>query len=448
MARERPNVLFVFGDQWRAQATGYAGDPNVKTPNLDELSAESVNFTNAVMGCPVCSPARACMVTGRYPLTHGIFMNDLYLRHDVQSIADVYSASGYDTAYIGKWHLDGHGRSTYIPGERRQGFDYWRVLECTHRYNESAYYADGPEKFMWDGYDAIAQTREAQKYILEHEPGSPFLLFLSWGPPHNPYETAPGEYREMYDPDGIELRPNVPDGVGPRARKDLAGYYAHITAMDDCMGWIDEALEESGIMENTILLFTSDHGDMHGSQGEWRKQRPWDESILAPFLLRHPESLGNKPRTIRAPINTPDIMPTLLGLCDIEVPDTVEGLDFSGLVRGGEEPGDGAALISCYAPFGEWVKSNGGREYRGVRTDRYTYVRSLDGPWLLYDNEEDPYQMDNLCGARDYEDLQSRLEELLARRLRETRDDFQPAEDLVRRWGIVTDKLGTVPYSD
>ena len=150
MSDGKPNVLYVFGDQWRAQATGYTGDPNVRTPNLDALSRESINFTNSVAGCPVCSPARACMVTGKYPLTHGIFMNDLYLKHDAVSIAEAYSGAGYDTAYIGKWHLDGHGRSSFIPRERRQGFDFWKVLECTHRYNDSDYYADGPEKLKWE----------------------------------------------------------------------------------------------------------------------------------------------------------------------------------------------------------------------------------------------------------------------------------------------------------
>jgi len=448
MSDGKPNVLYVFGDQWRAQATGYAGDPNVRTPNLDALSRESINFKNSVAGCPVCSPARACMVTGRYPLTHGIFMNDLYLKHDAVSIAEAYSGAGYDTAYIGKWHLDGHGRSSFIPRERRQGFDFWKVLECTHRYNDSDYYADGPEKLKWEGYDAIAQTREAQRYIRGHDPDRPFLLFLSWGPPHNPYETAPEEYREMYEPGEIELRPNVPDSASEGARTSLAGYYSHITAMDDCIGWLGETLEDTGQVENTLLLFTSDHGDMHGSQGERRKQRPWDESILTPFLLRYPGALGSGARSIDVPINTPDIMPTLLGLCDIEIPGTVEGLDYSGLIRGGEGPGDGAALISCYAPFGEWVKSNGGREYRGLRTARYTYVRSLDGPWLLYDNSEDPFQMENLVGSEDHEEIQAGMEEILVRKLRETGDDFQTAENLVRRWGIITDKLGTVPYTD
>ena len=134
-----PNLIYIFADQWRAQATGYAGDPNLKdkTPNLDMLEKESINFTTAVSTCPVSTPYRASLMTGQYPLTNGLFLNDLCLSNKAMSIAEAYKAAGYDTAYIGKWHLDGHGRDRYIPPERRHGFDYWKVLECTHNYNNS-----------------------------------------------------------------------------------------------------------------------------------------------------------------------------------------------------------------------------------------------------------------------------------------------------------------------
>jgi len=138
----KPNLVFVFADQWRAQATGYAGNKDVKTPNLDRLAAESANFSNAVSGCPVCSPYRASLLTGRYPLTHGVFLNDLLLNDEAVSLAQAYKEAGYDTAYIGKWHLDGNRRGAFIPRERRQGFDFWKVLGCTHNYNNSFYYGD------------------------------------------------------------------------------------------------------------------------------------------------------------------------------------------------------------------------------------------------------------------------------------------------------------------
>ncbi|MBI5397484.1 MAG: sulfatase-like hydrolase/transferase, partial [Verrucomicrobia bacterium] len=223
-AERKPNVVYVFADQWRAQAFGFAGDTNVKTPTLDKLAAMSVRFSTAVSTCPVCSPYRASLITGQYPLRHGVFLNDVCLSTNAVSLAQAFKGAGYRTGYIGKWHLDGHGRSAFIPPERRQGFEFWRVLECTHDYNRSPYFGDENVRQQWEGYDAIAQTREAQRYIREHAKGAPFLLVLSWGPPHNPYETAPAKFREMYAPDKLALRPNVPAGSNPR--KDLAGYYA------------------------------------------------------------------------------------------------------------------------------------------------------------------------------------------------------------------------------
>ncbi|MCL5270644.1 MAG: sulfatase-like hydrolase/transferase, partial [bacterium] len=135
----RPNILYLFADQWRAKAMGYAGDPNVRTPNLDRLEKESLHFVNAVSVCPVCTPYRAALMTGRYPTSTGMFLNDAYLPDEEVCLAEVLAAAGYATGYIGKWHLDGHGREAYIPPQRRQGWDYWKGAECDHNYNHSHY---------------------------------------------------------------------------------------------------------------------------------------------------------------------------------------------------------------------------------------------------------------------------------------------------------------------
>lgn len=444
----RPNIVFLLADQWRAQATGYSEDPNALTPALDALVKESVNFTNAVSGCPVCCPYRASLMTGQYPVTHGVFLNDVQLKTTVVSIAEVYESEGYDTAYIGKWHLDGHGRSSFIPKHRRQGFEYWKTMECTHDYNNSYYYANDNVKLKWEGYDAIAQTQDASRYIVDHAQSKPFLLFVSWGPPHSPYDTAPQKYRDLFKGRNLSLRTNVPTECEDLAQKQLRGYYAHIAALDDCIKKIVETLKQGGLEKDTILVFTSDHGDMLHSQGERKKQRPWDESIRVPFLLRYPAVLGNKGRTIDMPFNSPDIMPTLLGLSSIEIPKTVEGRDFSDVIRGVSRAYNEAALITCPAPFGQWQrKKHGGREYRGIRTRRYTYVRDLTGPWLLYDNMEDPYQLNNLCNNPEKAELQRELDKILAQKLEQTEDEFLPAEEYIRKWSYTVDETGTVPYN-
>jgi arylsulfatase A-like enzyme len=443
-----PNLVFVLADQWRFEAFGYAGNPDVRTPNLDRLSREGVRFVNAISAMPVCCPMRASLLTGQRPLTHGVFLNDVPLNPEALTLGKVLHAAGYDTAYIGKWHLNGDGRSAFIPHERRQGFDYWKVLECTHDYNHSPYYADGPEKLYWEGYDAIAQTRDAQQYLHDHAQSSkPFFLVLAWGPPHDPYFTAPEKYRELYDPARLTLRPNVPEAERTTVRKTAAGYYAHCTALDDCLGELRRTLQESGLAENTLLVFTSDHGDMLGSQGAFKKQRPLDEAIRVPLLLYWPKGLGAKARQLDALISSEDLMPTLLSLCGVPIPATVEGLDYSRYIRGGKNPGDDAKVILSVSPFGEWLRGNGGREYRGLRTLRYTYARDLHGPWLLYDNKADPYQTNNLANQPKAARLQHKLEALLTSKLKAQHDQFLPGEVYIKQWGYKVDANGTVPYS-
>jgi arylsulfatase A-like enzyme len=445
----KPNILLVIADQWRAQAFGFAGDTNVKTPNLDRLANESVRFINAVAGMPVCCPTRASILTGQRPLTTGVFLNDVPLDPNAVTLPKVLSQQGYDTGYIGKWHLNGDGRSKFIPRERRQGFDYWKVLECTHDYNHSYYYADGPEKLLWEGYDAIAQTRDAAGYIRGHATGkNPFFLVLAWGPPHDPYQSAPEKYRALYSPEKIKLSANVPEAMRGETRKMLAGYYAHCSALDDCIGELWTTLKEAGLEKNTLLLFTADHGDMLGSHGGRNKQQPYDESIRIPMLFHWPAGFGVSSHKLDAPINSEDLMPTILGLCGVAIPSSVEGLDYSGYVRGGQNPSDGATVISCAAPFAQWNRRVGGREFRGIRTTRYTYVRDLNGPWLLFDNLTDPGQMTNLAGKSQYAALQAELETTLKRKLAAAHDEFLPASDYIRKWNYVVNADGTVPYKN
>ncbi|MBT3295760.1 MAG: sulfatase [Verrucomicrobia bacterium] len=441
---KQPNLVFVLTDQWRAQAFGYAGDPNVKTPNIDALAARSVNVENAISVCPVCTPQRASLLTGRFPTTTGMFHNDIYLPKEELCIAEILKDAGYDTAYVGKWHLDGHGRDAYIPPERRQGFDYWKVLECTHSYNESYYYAgDDPTPRLWEGYDAYAQTKDAQRYIREHAAGDrPFFLFVGYGGPHFPHDSAPDELKALYPPEELELRPNVTADQEERTRAELQGYYGHCTAIDSCVGDLYRTLEDVGVADNTIFVFTSDHGDMHGSQGHksWTKQVPWDESVCIPFLLRYP-GIHDDGRTVTTPLTTPDILPSLLSLAGVDIPDRIEGDDLSGLFTGKEEDIDRHALFMAVAPFGPKIQA-----YRGVRNARYTYVRNPDGPWLLYDNEVDPYQMNNLVDDPVHKALRDTLDAELKRQLDRNGDCVMSREEAVAKWGYDTREGCAIPY--
>jgi len=440
-SKPKPNIIYVFADQWRAQEFGFMGNENVETPNIDKFSSESLVFSRAYSNCPVSGAYRASLLTGTYPLTHGVFYNDKSLGNKFVSIADALNEAGYNTAYIGKWHLDGHGRDAFIPKERRLGFEYWKARECSHDYNHSFYFADTPDTLRWKGYDAIAQTDDAIQYISSHDKNKPFALFLSWGPPHSPYNTAPEEFKAKYaDLSKIKLRGNVPEMDQEKARKSLAGYYAHIAALDYCMGKLMEAMKLNKLDKNTIFVFTSDHGDMQYSHGEINKQKPWEESICVPFLLKYPDHFGENKKVIGSILNSPDIMPSILSLAGVKIPTTVEGVDLSSYWIKGVESKDTVALIASYVPFHQWNVKRGGREYRGIRTPRYTYVRDLKGAWLLYDNKVDGLQLNNLVNNPIYGTLQLSLDKLLNQKLKEHKDDFLSGNEYMKLWNYTYDK--------
>ncbi len=442
------NIVFVLADQWRASATGYAGNPDVKTPHLDRLAKQSLRFRNAVSVCPVCTPYRAALMTGRYPTSTGMFLNDAHLPDEELCMAEIFRAAGYDTAYIGKWHLDGHGRDAYIPPERRQGWDYWKGAECDHDYNHSHYYTGTSSvRCFWEGYDAFAQTKNAQQFLRQRaDQARPFMLFLAFGTPHFPHGTAPPEFLAMYPPDQLQLPPNVPAAFQDAARKEAQGYYAHCTALDQCLGDLLATLRETGLEANTIFVFTSDHGEMLGSHGvpPLQKQVAWGEAALVPFLLRCPGCAGNEGRTVDTPLTTPDILPTLLGLAGLDVPRTVEGEDLSPLLREQREANDRAALYMGVAPF---LPKEFASEYRALRTGQYTYVRGLQGPWMLFDDQHDPYQMNNLVEDRVHATLVQELDDRLQQQLKRIGDEFRPAAAHIEEWGYEIGPHGSVPYN-
>jgi arylsulfatase A-like enzyme len=446
-AQKAPNVIFVLADEWRAQDLGYNGNKDVVTPNLDKLAGESLSLNNAISCCPVSCPYRGSLLTGQYPLTTGVFMNDVQLDPGAQSFSKVFKSAGYKTAYIGKWHIDGNGRSSYIPPDRRQGFDYWKVLECTHNYFNSFYWDNETGKKKWGGYDAYAQTSDAIDYINKSSKGNkPFLLILSWGPPHTPFETAPERYKSLYREKILTLRGNVPTEDSLKTIKDLIGYYGHITALDSCIGALQNAVKEAGAEENTIFIFTADHGAMVNSHGFMHKQQPYEESINVPFLIKYPAVSSWQGNSSDMLFNTPDIMPTLLSICGLKIPKTVEGDDRFSVMLGDVKDKTGEVLIACYQPFGQWSRNLGGREFRGLRTKQYTYVKDLNGPWLLFDNKNDKFQLNNLANKTAYTRIQKDLDGRLSERLETMHDSFCPGMEYIRKWGYVVDETETIPY--
>ena len=448
MSEVKPNIIFIFADQMRAQVLGCYGNTQVPTPNLDEMAGAGIVFDNAISPWPVCSPHRAMLLSGRYPMNNGTVHNDTGIRDDIPSIATACRDQGYETGYIGKWHLEWN-REPFVPPERRQGFDYWAVNNCTHRYMDHFYCTDTPEEIHFKGYDAVVQTDLAIDYIKANRE-KPFCLFLSWGPPHGPYGLVPDEYKNRIDPDNIQLRPNVAErsvveslleldspSEQTQERRNtrraliedderlkhecLHGYYAHTAALDDCLGRIRTALSDTGLTDDTILAFSSDHGDMLGSHRMGSKQCPFEESIRIPFVVEYPYAVPKGKRTdgLLAPI---DVMPTLLSIAGLDCPE-VDGKDISEAALGGKADQQDAVLLMKMLPVGNPYQINAITPWRGVRTKQYTYACLLDhGPWLLYNNLADLYQMDNLINKPEYADLQKDMERRMQELMNEAGD--------------------------
>ncbi len=433
---EAPNLLFVFADQLRAQSVGCYGNPEVQTPHLDALAQNGVRFAHAFSNSPVCTPARGSLLTGEYPLDHGAVVNDVPVSTECCSIAHVLKDAGYATGYIGKWHLDGVPRDRFTPPERRLGFDFWRVWNCSHAYLDAKFFGDDAEAVPIDGYEPIAQTDMAMEFIESHQ-SDPWCLYLSYGPPHDPYDQVPQEYLDLYDPDRLQLRGNVPESVhkqrGQGWRADpyqvTAGYYAHVTALDEQIGRLIHQLNALNLTDNTIVVFTSDHGDMLGSHGLRNKQLPHAESIDVPLIARWPQKLPAG-AVCDGLIGLVDLVPSLVGLMELQLPQPVGGADLSPMFVNPILPGHRSCFLMDIIP----VDQNVGRDpWRGVRTQRYTYVENPAREIThLFDNDADPLQLTNLAERFRGSSLAACLARELEGWLHQTGDSFSHWEEHIR----------------
>ena len=382
----RPNIVFVFADQMRAHAMGCMGNRQVITPHLDKLASEGLLVTNGISAQPVCSPYRAHLLTGRYGHSTGVIHNDIRLPDSETVISELMKKQGYATGYIGKWHLSGN-RDNPVDAKSRRGWDFWAVRNCSHQHLKPEYWLnDAKEPVKVPGWEPDVQTDLAVEFIKKNRQ-APFCLFMSFGPPHNPY-VAPEKYVEMYKDKKLTLRQNNPGKAA--GTKSLLQYYAMTTSLDTCMGRINDALDDAGISENTVVVFSSDHGDMLGSQGHILKQRPWEESINIPFIIRYPRKIKAGQRCDWI-VSSVDVMPTLLGLCDMSIPSQVQGRDYSSTFLGkSKEQRQAAFLFNVHRGGGP------GTDWRGIRTKEWIYAYHFSGDWVMYDLKNDPYQLKNL----------------------------------------------------
>ena len=438
----RPNLLFAFADQLRACSCGCYGNDFVRTPTLDAMAREGLTVGRCYANTPVCGPMRASMWTGLYATQHGAIANDLAAPTDAATLARQLSADGYRVGYIGKWHLDGVPRRKFTPpGERRLGFDdFWAAFNCAHEYFSPFYYRDSEKLIKPIGYEPQVQTELACEFLdASRDDDRPFALVVSYGPPHDPYPQVPPEYRDLYDPGTIPLRPNVePDADNPLAkglecRRTLADYHAAVTALDDQLARLLARLDANGQAGNTVVAYGSDHGDMLWSHGLLKKQAPYEESVHVPLVLRGPGVPARRDNVTM--MGLVDLTPTLLGLLGVDVPSSMTGRDLSAALRG-EAEGPDAVLLSNPLSSDEAGLEHL-PEWRGLRTRTHTYVETSPGEaWLLFDDEADPHQLRNLADDPAAASLRGELSSRLRAKLECANDPFLPGQAMLEHFGL------------
>jgi arylsulfatase A-like enzyme len=411
-AQRRPNVLFILCDQWQRFVMPGAGDKDLVAPHIARLTKQSVEFTRAYVSNPVCSPSRAALQTGRYGTAVGMPWNNKLMDTGASCIADRFSAAGYKTGYIGKWHLDGEPKPGFVPRDRRRGYQYWAAFNRGHAYYASTYFLDSETPVSRGGFEPDYQTSLAVDFISRNA-GNPFFLFVSFGPPHTP-RRAPDKHAALYKPDRFTLRDNVPYKYQPEARKQRVGYYGLCSALDDCVGRLLAALDERRLSEDTIVVFTADHGDMLGSHGLEYKGVWYEESAGVPLLIRWPRRLkpGVKQDWL---FNNVDMAPTLAGLCGVDPPANAHGEDRSALVLRGEgERPESIYVQGRIGTNGEWRMIIRGWDKLVVDRERK--------PIHLYNLAQDPLELNDLINERGSVRKQEELVALMRRWILKTGD--------------------------
>ncbi|MBD5242406.1 MAG: sulfatase [Barnesiella sp.] len=458
-----PNVIYVFPDQMRNHAMGFwsedgfrdsvnfTGDP-VVTPNLNGFAKQAKVLTSCQSNFPLSSPHRGMLLTGMFSNNSGISTNCVAnrpvsdLRDDAMCISDVFHNAGYNCAYIGKLHANhptpndpenpGHYVETqvpawdaYTPPEKRHGFDYWYSYGTFDVHKHPHYWDTEGHRYDINQWSPEHETDKAIDYMTNkdnvRDPEKPFFMMVSYNPPHSPYrstEDCPEEDYALYADKALSelyVRPNA-DTTMAKA-PSIRYYFASVTGVDRQFGRILHALDSLGLADNTLVIFSSDHGETMCSQGtNDPKNSPYAESMNVPMLVRLPGKItpGIDTELI---MSSPDIMPTILGIAGLadSIPAEIEGRDYSGRFLG-------TSNVTPLRKGALYIKnSDGNRDSlgnvisyfpvsRGIKTDRYTLALTIDKKTgklkssLLFDDVADPYQMNNLS-LEKHKDIVSEL---------------------------------------
>lgn len=472
----KPNILMIYADQMRYDCMGCSGNPDIKTPHLDRLAMEGVTFDNAFTSYPLCTPFRASMLTGKYAHQAGLYSNNFPINPNQPSLAPILKGVGYQPGYFGKWHLYGAPNPGFVPpGPDRMGFDHFVGFNRGHRYMDAVFYRDTEQLYRCNRYEPDFQTDhtiEFMQQVTASPGGAPFLAYVCFGPPHHPM-VMPERWRTMYDPNTIRLPLGVPnpelqrnhlkerveydyggdaslgeyshadkhEGMDPsietewQIRKFIAEYYGMISNVDFNVGRILNWLDASGLAQDTMVVFFSDHGDMLGQHGSYCgiKRYPFRSSAQVPLLVRYPKRFA-KGKRVRSLVDVAvDTMPTILETCVADIPRAVQGVSYLSLLEevGDTPTRDHVQYQLMKADFGSRSERHAKPE-RGIRTKEWLYVRKKDRPLYLFDQVNDPSELANLVDDPAYAAVQAELDARVVTNMKQTGDgwdlemDFPP----------------------
>lgn len=436
---EKPNLLLVFPDQWRRKAISAYGDPNIHTPHIDQLAKDGINCMNANSSFPVCVPFRSTMMSGKPGGLAGVNTSGHRLHESDNVLARGLQAAGYESVYIGKWHLS-KDRNHPIPRQCRGAWDRWRGFDHSNKPYETHLYFDDEEQTRFlEGHQIDVLFDLAEKELETLGKDKPFFMCLSIEPPHdvvpdqahlnrNPLGirdkfmyTASPEYAKKWEERKLELPSNwfpEPGDVHDYFYDALRGYYAMAEQIDARVGTIRDKLDDLGLSENTMILFFSDHGEMCGSHCASHKRYPYDESVGIPFIVYDPRRPQFAGTSTDLTICTEDICPTLLGYAGVTLKDRW-GIDLSNYFQSLDQRPDREGVALEYVKFPNHGKLH---SWVGWRDQNHTAAWIVEEnwewtPWLLFDRKQDPDEKQNLASSN--EALMTRLKAKLLNRRKE-----------------------------
>lgn len=423
-----PNIIVFLTDQQRWDTTGMHGNPLDLTPNFDAMARSGTHARYAFTAQPLCGPARACLQTGMYATTVGCFRNGIPLPREAVTLAQCFRGGGYQTAYIGKWHLASTGAAP-VPPERRGGYQYWLAADALETLSDTydcQVFDGNNQRIKLPGYRVDALTDAAIRYIDVHR-ARPFFLFLSFLEPHfqnhrDDYP-APAGYAQRFTgrwmpPDLAALMSSTTGLVGGNAFQSIGGYFGMVKRLDEALGRLRDALQSLRLLDETIMVFTSDHGCHFKTRNNEYKRSGHESSIRIPMAWSGPGfDAGGQLREL---ISLVDVPPTLLDAAGLPVPATMQGRSILPLLRRqrGDWPDDLLVQIS---------ESQMGR---AIRTHRWKYGVVAVGKYhankpgtrryreeYLYDLRADPYELSNLIRLDSHQMVTRRMRRRLIERM-------------------------------